>query len=498
MKIKLINQAITDFTGDLIIVNLFQDVKSPGGATRAVDEKMDGLISRLITQGELTGKLGEITLLHRCGTLKADKVIVVGLGKQNDFDYERARKAAASAIEKAGEIKAGHIGTIVHGGGLGAIDPARAAQAVVEGTLLALYTFNIYKKSENDHQIRTFSIVELEKGKVAKFRRGIATGKILAEAQNISRDLINEPANNLTPAKLLMRVKRLIRDQRLQGLIKCRHMEKRELERMGMGALLSVAQGSSHAAKFIVLRIQTSRKPMVCLIGKTVTFDSGGLSIKPSAGMGLMKGDMGGGAVAIGTTIALARAKKKINLMTLIPAVENMPSGSAYRPGDIVRAMNGKTVEIVTTDAEGRLTLADAIAYGEKAGARLIIDIATLTGGCVVALGKSIAAIMGNDQDVIKKVIESSKMTGEEFWQLPLYEGYNKLIESDVADLKNAGGRNASAITAGLFLQSFVDKAKWIHIDVAGTEFTDKKTYYQPVGGTGFGVRTLYDLLDNL
>lgn len=498
MKINVINQPITDFAGDLMIVNLFLDVKSPGGATGAVDEKTGGLISKLIAQGELSGKLGEITLLHRCGKLKADKVIVVGLGKKDEFDYESVRKAAAAAIRKAAEVKARHVGTIVHGAGLGYLEPARAAQAVVEGTLLALYSFNAYKKPEDDHQVRTLAIVEKEKGKAAKFRKGIAPGRILAESQNISRDLINEPANNLTPARLLARIRKLIGDHQLQGSIKCRHMEKRDLQRIGMGALLSVAQGSSHAAKFIVLRIQTSKKPLVCLIGKTVTFDSGGISIKPSAGMGSMKGDMGGGAVAIGTTIALARVKKKINLMTLIPAVENMPSGSAYRPGDIVRAMNGKTIEIVTTDAEGRLTLADAIAYAEKAGAQVIIDIATLTGGCVVALGTSIAAIMGNDQGVINKLVECTKMTGEVFWQLPLYDDYKKLIKSDVADLKNAGGRHASAITAGLFLQAFVNKAKWIHLDVAGTELTDKKAFYQPVGGTGFGVRTLYDFLINL
>lgn len=498
MKINVLNQAISDFTGDLMIVNLFQDVKSPGGATGAVDAEMDGLISRLIDQGELSGKVGETTILHRCGKLKTDKVIVVGLGKQNEFGYEGVRKAAAAAIKKAAKIKAKHVGTVVHGASLKGIEPSRAAQAVVEGSLLALYTFNAYKKPDEDHHIRTFTIVEKDKSKAAKFRRSIETGRVLAESQNISRDLINEPANNLTPEKLLKRVKKLIRDQGLQGIIKCGHMEERELQRRGMGALLSVAQGSSHSARFITLRLQTSKKPLVCLIGKTVTFDSGGISIKPSAGMGSMKGDMGGGAVAIGTTIALAKAKKHINLMTLIPAVENMPSGSAYRPGDIVRAMNGKTIEIVTTDAEGRLTLADAIAYAEKAGARMIIDIATLTGGCVVALGKSIAAIMGNDQEVINKFIDCSKMTGEGFWQLPLHDDYKELIESEVADLKNAGGRYASAITAGLFLQAFVDKAKWIHLDVAGTELTDKKTLYQRAGGTGFGLRTIYDFLCNI
>ena len=312
MKINVINQPITDFAGDLMIVNLFQDVKSPGGATGAVDKKTGGLISKLIAQGEISGKLGEITLLHHCETLKADKVLMVGLGKQDEFDYDSIRKAAAAAIKKAAKVRAKHVGTVVHGAGLGGIDPARAAQAVVEGTLLALYTFEVYRKPADDHHINTLSLIEMEKGKVVKFRKGIEIGRILAESQNISRDLINEPANNLTPEKLLNRVRKMLRDQRLQGSIKCRHMEKQELQRMGMGALLAVAQGSSHAAKFIVLRIQTSRKPMVCLIGKTVTFDSGGISIKQSAGMGAMKGDMGGGAVAIGTTIALAKAKKPI------------------------------------------------------------------------------------------------------------------------------------------------------------------------------------------
>jgi leucyl aminopeptidase len=229
-----------------------------------------------------------------------------------------------------------------------------------------------------------------------------------------------------------------------------------------------------------------------------VTFDSGGISIKPSSGMGSMKGDMAGGAVAIGTTLALAKSRSKVNLLTLIPAVENMPSGSAYRPGDVVRAMNGKTIEIVTTDAEGRLTLADALAYGEKKGARVIVDIATLTGGCVVALGTHIAGVMGNDQALTDRLLEITKSTGEPFWQLPLYEEYRKQIKSEVADLKNSGGRYASTITAGLFLQSFVKNAKWLHIDVAGNELTDKESFYTPAGGTGFGVRTLYELMTNL
>jgi leucyl aminopeptidase len=498
MRINVQTQTITDFKGDAIIVNVFQGAKSPGGATGAVDRALGGTISKLIADGEISGKLGETALLHHCPNLKAGKVIVVGLGKKDNLNYDTVRKAAAAAARKAKGIRARNIGTVVHAAGTGGLEPMRAAQAVIEGTVLSLYGFNEYKKPDDAHEMNSFSIIEKEKSKAAEFQKGMTIGRILAESQNTSRDLINEPANNLTPEKLLRRVKKLLRAQQVQETVKCQCLDKKALESMDMGALLAVAQGSSHEAKFIVLRIRKDNRPLTCLIGKTVTFDSGGISIKPSSGMGSMKGDMAGGAVAIGTTLALARTNSKVNLMTLIPAVENMPSGSAYRPGDIVRAMNAKTIEIVSTDAEGRLTLADAIAYAEKKAARAIVDIATLTGGCPVALGNSIAAVMGNDQQMIDKLLEISKDTGEKLWQLPLYEGYVKLIESDVADLKNSGGRYASTITAGLFLQAFVDKAKWIHIDVAGKELTDKDSFYTPMGGTGFGVRTLFEFLRNM
>ena len=498
MKINVVIQSITDFSGDALIVNLFQGIKSPSGATGAVDRTLGGMITRLIADREITGKTGEVVVLHDCRKLKAQKVIIVGLGKQSALCPDNIRKAAGAAAQKARDIKAKRVGTVVHGAGIGGVDPARAAQSLVEGTCLALYSFTEYKKPDNTHEIKTFSLVEKDKSKTTQFNEGAMLGKILADSQNIARDLINEPANNLTPAELLKRVKKIIKDSGVEKTVKCQCLDKKMIHNLGMDALLAVAQGSIHEPKFIVLRVKRAQKPLVCLIGKTVTFDSGGISIKPSSGMGSMKGDMAGGAVAIGTTIALAKSGSKVNLMTLIPAVENMPSGSAYRPGDVVRAMNGKTIEIVSTDAEGRLTLADAIVYAQKNGAQVVIDIATLTGGCVVALGTSIAGLMGNQQQLINKLIGTSKKTGEQFWQLPLYDEYQKLIESDVADLKNSGGRAASTITAGLFLQSFVDKAKWLHIDVAGKELTDKKSFYTPTGGTGFGVRTLYEFLSDL
>lgn len=497
MEIKTINQSVTKFDGDLLIVNLFEGIKVPGGATGAIDKALDGIISRAIKNGELSGKIGETVIFHTFGKLKSDRVLVVGLGKSEDFRLEQIRKASGAAAQRAKKTKVKKVGTIIHGAGIGGIEPVAAAQALIEGTLLALYEFSVYKKSENG-KIKTFCIVEMDKNKIKKFQKGAALGKILAQSQNIARDLINEPSNMLTPTKLNNRIKEIIKRVGLGKSIEHQIFDRTTLAKLKMGALMSVAQGSENEPKFIILRYKNLNKPLTCLIGKTVTFDTGGISLKPAAGMSRMKGDMSGGAAVIGATLALAKAKSKVNLMTIIPAVENMPSGKAAKPGDVVRAMNGKTIEIISTDAEGRMTLADAICYAEKEKAKIIIDIATLTGGCVVALGELTAALMGNNQKLINILLEVSKKTGEKFWQLPLFEEYKEKMESDVADLKNSGGRNASAITAGIFLQAFVDKAKWLHIDIAGKEFVERETFYQPKGGTGFGVRTLFEICQNI
>lgn len=494
MKIKTLVHPVADYHGDAVIVSLFEDDKPTSGPAGAVDRASGALISKLRNENEITGKLGEVTVLHACKGIKTNRVIVVGLGKRSEFGYENIRRAAGAAAKKARQINARAIGTVVHGAGHEGLDTALAVQSVVEGTCLARYEFSAYKRTDTKRRIGELAIIAPGDKDARRLRSAAARGQILADAQNVARDLINEPGNNLTPELLHERVRSIIRAWGLSRVIKCRCLSQNTLKKMGMGALLAVAQGSAHPARFIVLHLQTARKPLVSLIGKTVTFDSGGISIKPSSGMGSMKGDMAGGAVAFATTLALARTKCRVNLMTLIPAVENMPSGSASRPGDIVRAMNGKTVEIISTDAEGRMTLADALVYAETKGAGVIVDIATLTGGCVVALGNLIAALMGNDQGLAERLIEISDLTGEKFWQLPLYEEYQKQIKSDVADLKNSGGRDASTITAGLFLRSFVDKARWLHIDIAGKESTDKETYYTPRGATGFGVRSLYDL----
>ncbi len=497
MKIKVLNQSITEFQGDLLIVNLFEGVKAPGGATGAIDKALNGAISAVIANNEIAGKLGETVIIHTFGKLKADKVLILGLGKSKDFGSNEIRKAAGAAAKQAKKSKAKIVGTIVHGAGIGGIEPQIACQALVEGTLLALYEFKEYKKPSDD-KLEEFYLVEVDKEKCKHFEKGLDYGKTLAESQNTARDLTNEPANILTPAILSQKIKKTIENLDLEKIIEYQCLGKKDLQDMGMAALLSVSQGSDNEPKFIVLRLNNPGKPLVSLIGKAVTFDSGGISLKPSDGMAAMKGDMSGGGTVFGTILALARLQPKLNIMAIIPAVENLPSGHASRPGDIVRAMNGKTIEIISTDAEGRMTLADAICYAEKEKASIIIDIATLTGGCVVTFGDITAALMGNDQKLIDTIMSVSKSTGERFWQLPLFEEYKDKMDSDVADLKNSGGRQAQSITAGVFLQNFVDKAKWLHIDIAGKEFADKESFYQPKGATGFGVRTLFELCKEL
>lgn len=498
MNIKILNKSILDFDGDLLVVNLFEGIKIPGGATGTVDKALDGAITQMIKNEEITGKLGETIVFPTFGKLNASKVMIVGLGPSDKFGIEEIRKASGSAAMAAKKAKARKVGTILHGAGIGGIDPEIASQSLSEGTILALYEFSLYKKTKNKIGIEEFAIVEMDKNKIGKIKNGVHLGTILAESQNIARDFTNEPANNLTPEIFEKKVKEIIKDLGLTEKIKINVMDKKEIEKLKMGALLSVAQGSENEPRFIVLRYENSKDPLISLIGKTVTFDSGGISLKPSEGMGAMKGDMSGGGVVFATTIALARADIKVNLLTIIPAVENMPSGKASRPGDIVRAMNGKTIEIISTDAEGRMTLADAICYAEEQGATTIVDIATLTGGCAIALGDVTAGVMGNEQDLIDKLLAISKSTGERMWQLPLFEEYEEKIKSDVADIKNSGGRLASPITAGMFLKHFVEKAKWIHIDIASKESAEKDRFYQPRGATGFGVRTLFEFCRNV
>ena len=500
MEIGVITGDITALEVDAIIVNLFEGIKRPGGATGAVDVALDGAITRLIEDGEITGKRSEMTLIHTLGKMPTPRVVVAGLGKQDGFSAEGIRQVMGEAgrfIRKPGVRRAA---TIAHGAGIGGMEPATSGQAVAEGMLLGLYTFRRYKSRQEDdpqHEVEELQIVERDSAKAALIQQGVDRGKVLAEATIIARDMGNEPANVMSPTEMAERARQVAKEAGLEFEV----LDKPQMAELGMGALLAVAAGSDQPPKLIVLRYNgdpDNEANNIALCGKGITFDSGGISIKPAAGMGEMKGDMSGGAAVIGAMSAIAQLKPKINIMALVPATENLSGGSATRPGDVVRAMTGKSIEIENTDAEGRLVLADAIGYARKQGQRRLVDIATLTGAAIVALGRITSAIMGNDQPLIDRVLKAGDAAGERMWQLPLFEEYKELNRSKVADLKNTGGRDAGAITGAQFISEFAEDVPWAHVDIAGTARTSKTSGYLVTGSTGVGVRTLVCLVEDL
>jgi leucyl aminopeptidase len=321
-------------------------------------------------------------------------------------------------------------------------------------------------------------------------------GRILSEATSLARDMVNEPANFMTPADMAEMATKLAETYGLEVSI----LERERMEELGMGALLGVAQGSQQPPKFIVLNYKEGDSDGIdiALIGKAITFDSGGISIKPSNGMEEMKGDMAGGASVIAAMGAIARLKPRINVLALVPATENLPSGAAIKPGDVVKSMNGKTIEVINTDAEGRLALADALGYANQNGAKLIVDVATLTGAMQIALGDVCTGAFGNDQELVDGIIAAGAEAGEKIWQMPMYEEYKELNKSSVADVKNVGGRMAGSITAAQFLAEFAGDTRWVHLDIAGTFMADKTKGYLVKGATGVPVRTLVNLVLSL
>ncbi|MFQ5847731.1 MAG: leucyl aminopeptidase [Candidatus Methylomirabilales bacterium] len=497
MDIDVRVQDVLAYRGDALIVNLFEGVKKPGGATGAVDQALGGLISQVIAQGEFRGKAGTTLLMHAQGKLRAERVLVVGLGTQAQFGLESVRSVSGEALRLLRRHGCRRIGTILHGTGAGGLGVEEAARAISEGALLGLYTFERYKKKDEDHQaVREFSLLLRDRKQVADVRASSTTGQIVARAVNLARDLVNEPANTLTPQGLAGQAQAVAK----AGKLACQIFERRQLERMGMGALLAVAQGSGRPPVLIVLsyRGRRGKEPDLGLVGKGITFDSGGISIKPSEGMEQMKGDMAGGAAVIAAIGAIARLTPAINVTAIVPACENLPSGSALKPGDVVRAMDGKTIEVVNTDAEGRLVLADALCYAQKLGCRRLVDAATLTGACVVALGSVRSGAFSNDQEWMDRVRAAAEGVGEKIWQMPMDGEYDEQIKSDVADIKNIGGRKAGAVTAAKFLARFVGETPWVHLDVAGTTQADKEKGYTPKGATGVPVQTLIQVAVDL
>ena len=504
MKINVETTDITKAATPALVVNLFSGVEKPGGATGAVDQALEGAISHLIEDGEIRGKQGELTLLHTMGRIGPARVLVAGLGKQEDFDADVARRVSSEALRFLSRRGICEAVTVAHGAGAGGLSPEEAGCAIAEGSLLGLYRFDRYHSKNNgangdtaDSDFAVLTIAERDEERAQAIRGGVTQGRAMAEATMIARNMVNEPANAMTPSAMA-ETARLVAEEHGLGF---EVMDNADMKDRGMGAFIGVAQGSDEPAKLIILTYEgdpANPENNLGLIGKGITFDTGGISLKPAANMEAMKGDMAGGASVIAAMQIIAQLKPRINVTGMVAATENMPGGSAQRPGDVVRAMNGKTIEVINTDAEGRLVLADALCLARERGITRLVDIATLTGAMVTTLGKACTGVMGNDDALIGDVIEAGKQTGEKFWQLPMFDEYKELIRSDVADMKNSGGRQAGSITAALLLQEFVDGAAWAHLDIAGTSTSEKASGYLVKGATGAPARTLAQLAMNL
>ena len=490
-KLQVKSANLAGVKADALVVFLFEDEKAP----KDIDSKLGGYLSAIIKKRKFIPKKLAVRQVDTLGKLPADTVILVGLGKKADFTVETMRRAAAKAALSARAARSESLALSISGLATKNIPADELAQSAAEGILLSLYKFDEYKKKpeENGGELRSVVFAcGAEKNDVAD---GLEVAENICKGVYLARNLGNHPGNTATPTYIAATA---LRECRKVG-VKCRVLEKRDLERLGMGSFLAVAKGSSEPPKFIIMEYLNGAKrdkPIV-LVGKGLTFDSGGISIKPSANMEEMKFDMSGGGAVIGAMVSAASLKLKKNIVGLVPCTENMPGGRAVKPGDVARSMTGVTVEIINTDAEGRLILADALGYAKRYKPRAVVDLATLTGACMVALGAHASGLMGNDQKLIDAVRTAGEKTGERCWQLPLWDDYDDAIKSQVADVKNVGDRYGGAITAAAFLKKFTDYP-WAHLDIAGTAYGAKPgSPYLTAGSAGIGVRLLIGFLRN-
>ncbi|MCX8043283.1 MAG: leucyl aminopeptidase [Desulfobacterota bacterium] len=485
-------------SGEIILVGLFEKTRSLCGAAAVWDSALNGMIHRLISRGEVTGILNQtvpvVTDRH-----PGLRVLLVGLGKQEDVTLDRLRGACAAGARAVRERNGDRIGLPVDFIEHPAFPLPEKIRAYVEGVRLGLYRFRQFKTCHHDNSGHDPDVCTIYVGDLRHrlaVHTEVAKASSIADAVCLARDLVNMPANAATPSYLAAQARTLAK----RWGLRCTVITPRGARQLGMNAFLSVARGSDEPPRFIVLeyrpRTMCRHRPIV-LIGKAVTFDSGGISLKPSQDMDEMKTDMAGGAAVLATVQASAALKLPLHIVGIIPAAENLPSGHALKPGDVVTTMAGITVEIITTDAEGRLMLADALTYAQRYKPAALIDIATLTGGCIVALGNHATGLMGTDRALLHKIQQSADATGERVWELPLWQEYGELLKSDVADIKNAAGRPAGAITAGCFLKQFAGTTPWAHLDIAGTAWTKKALPYIPKGATGIGVRLLTHVLEH-
>ena len=478
----------------MLAVYGFEGSATAGGTVERLPAGTRALLGELEASGELSGKSYECTLIHRPPGLAVSKLLVVGAGKQEKFNGAQLRRLAGTAVRHVRARSLHDLAWLLDD----RRTDAEAVQAVVEGAIVGDYDADRYRTERNSE--RRIDRLDLASGGAkldAAASAALERGRIIAEAQNFTRDLVNEPSNRLTPTELARHAEKMA----AQFGLECAIMGPEEIRALKMGAFWAVAQGSEEPPKLIVLRYDhpaDADSPWVGLVGKGITFDTGGISIKPSENMHEMKTDMAGGATMLGVMRSIAQLKPRARVMAVVPATENMPSGKAFKPGDVITSMSGKTIEILNTDAEGRLVLADALTYARQQGCTALIDAATLTGAVTVALGNITTGVFGWNKEWVNRVLASAAAVGERMWELPVDDEYRELYKSAIADLANTGGRYGGAITAAMFVGEFAGDTPWVHLDIAGTRWSNEEKPYLAKGPTGHPVRTLVHLLTNL
>lgn len=501
MEVQVVSKALHEAETEVLVLTVFEDELEKIDYLAGVNEKLNGKLSQMIESGEIQGKYREFTLLHVDG-IGAKRLLIMGLGKRKDFSLDRIRSIAANSARYARRINVREM-AIHDFAGLAA--PKDCAAALVEGVILGMYRFDKYKskKKNTEKLLQKIKVIAHSDEAAEALTKSADTGKVLADSANFARDLVNEPGNHMYPTRFAECAQQVAD---AHG-IKIKVLGPDELAAEGMGLHLAVAQGSEQPPRLVIMHYEGNPGgKTVGIVGKGITFDTGGYDLKPSQGMLRMYGDMAGAAATLASMQAIAQEKLKVNVVALMPLAENMISGKAYRPSDILMSMAGKTVEMLNTDAEGRLVLADALTYIQKYyNPDVLVDIATLTGAAIIALGRTVSAVLTNDDDLYNRLFHAGEYTGERVWRLPLYEEFRSQLVSDVADIESVGGRSAGTITAAVFLKEFVDNDRpWIHIDIAGTSLMEeeiaryvKNPYLPKEGGTGTGTRLLYHFVES-
>lgn len=501
VELKTASAVLAECKTQMLVLGCFSDAKQLDATNREIDRRLNGAIERVIKLGDFKGKDGTGTVVYGNGQIRAERVLLVGLGKQKQATIDTIRKAASLAANKAVGMKVRTMAVAIHRAFGAKFEPGLLAQSIAEGIYYGSFRYDEYVTSDEDGRADSL-VVEVIDDNAAKTKRlaeGLLKGAIIGKAQSYARALANRPGNVINPPSLAAEAKKLARGTK--GL-SCTVLDEKQLAKLGMGGILAVGSGSKTPPRLIVVKYapkgKAGRLPTVALVGKAITFDSGGISIKPAQNMEQMKLDKTGGIAVLAAAKAAAELKLPINLYAIVPSAENMPSSTSYRPGDIVTTYSGKTVEIQNTDAEGRMILCDALHYAVKQNCDVIIDIATLTGSCMVALGTHKAGLMANDDKLIKQLQQASETSGESVWPLPCGDEYAEEMKSKIADLKNSGGRWGGACTAAAFLRQFVGDKKWAHLDIAGVDSFEKATATAAEGASAFGVRLLTTYLMNL